>query len=88
MLSYNGGITVKSPFRFENDFLNYPDFLNCHRNRLTNLTFTGKPSYKGLIFFYQEMGREIFGSLQAGVNILEDLIDVMDSLEEINSLSN
>ncbi|XP_026433582.1 uncharacterized protein LOC113331019 [Papaver somniferum] len=94
MLSYNGGITIKSPFRFENYFLNHPEFLNCFKICWNNLTFYGKSSFvlakklQGLKFFIKKWGRENFGSLQAEVNRMEDLIDVMDSLEEINTFSN
>lgn len=59
----------------------------------SNLVFSGKPSYilaktlQGLKFFIKKWGRETFGSLQAEVDRLDNLIKVMDSLEEINPLS-
>ncbi|XP_026450966.1 uncharacterized protein LOC113351131 [Papaver somniferum] len=93
LLSWNGGTSFKSPFRFENYFLSHPDFLNSLRIWWNNLTFSGNPSYilakklQGLKFFIKKWGRENFGSLQAEVDRLENLIDVMDSLEEINGLS-
>ncbi|XP_026430002.1 uncharacterized protein LOC113326498 [Papaver somniferum] len=43
--------------------------------------------YGGLKIFIKKLSRENFGSLQAEQDRLENLIDVMDSLEEINGLS-
>ncbi|XP_026378165.1 uncharacterized protein LOC113272563 [Papaver somniferum] len=92
LLSCYGGTSFKSPFRFENYFLSHPDFLNSLRIWWNNLTFSGKPSFvlekklQGLKNFIKKWGRENFGSLQTEQDRLENLIDVMDSLEEINGL--
>ncbi|XP_026419382.1 uncharacterized protein LOC113315302 [Papaver somniferum] len=93
LLSCNACTSFKTPFRFENYFLSHPDFLNNLKIWWNTLTFVGKPSYilakklQGLKFFIKKWGRYTYGSLQAEVDRLENLIDVMDNLDEINVLS-
>ncbi|XP_026433083.1 uncharacterized protein LOC113330493 [Papaver somniferum] len=87
------GNTYKPPFRFEYYYLSHPDFLENMRVWWNNLTFFGSPSFnlakklQALKFFIKKWGRETFGSLQIEVDNLEKLIDVYDSLEEINALN-
>lgn len=93
LLDCNAGSIYRPPFRFENYYLSHPDFLVNMRVWWDNLTFFGSPSFilakklQALKFFIKKWGRKTFGSLQLEVDNLEKLIDVYDSLEEINALN-
>ncbi|XP_026417014.1 uncharacterized protein LOC113312478 [Papaver somniferum] len=73
--------------RLDNFILNHPDSINNLRVWWDSLTFYGKPSFifakklQGLKFFIKNWKKNTFGNLQAQIDNLELVIDVIDNLE-------
>ncbi|XP_026419995.1 uncharacterized protein LOC113315972 [Papaver somniferum] len=93
MLHCNFGESLKSPFRLDNFILHHPEFLTNLRIWWDNLSFTGTPSFifakklQGLKFLIKNWQKSTFGNLNSQIENLDIVINALDNLEELATLS-